>query len=133
MLASLGGAAGGTPPPAAPKPPSAGFDVLQGMYDEKAYGAVELCYVPPNSAVSTTSTDSCKQALTNTPPSHISSASHKYVVQRHNSPFSTHWLISHHDGNVFNISAPLFEPVLSVSLHTMSELCDSPLTCPSER
>ncbi|KAH8826459.1 beta-lactamase/transpeptidase-like protein [Flagelloscypha sp. PMI_526] len=103
-------------PPSNPTPPYASFKKLEGKYSDPAYGTVELCYVPPNSSVTTTS-KSCQKTLARTDPAVLTTPDHKFVIGRENVPVDTHWILSHWDGNLFNLTDAFFSPNLKSGAH----------------
>ncbi|KAH8795142.1 hypothetical protein DL96DRAFT_1649621, partial [Flagelloscypha sp. PMI_526] len=110
MQAAAAASAQAPTPPSNITLPSASFEQLQGKYADPAYGVIELCYVPPNSSASSTS-EKCNETLAKTNPAIIFTPTHKYVVARDDAPFDTHWILSHWNRDLFNLSDVFFEPI----------------------
>ncbi|KAF5373158.1 hypothetical protein D9758_001587 [Tetrapyrgos nigripes] len=103
--------------PSEPADPSAPFSSIAGVYNDLAYGRIELCLVTPQGAHNVTQSDSCR-ALVDDVPTKLPDVdtSIPTFVAKWDKLWSTHLVLRHFDGNLFNGSALFSTPILNSSL-----------------
>lgn len=112
-----------TPRPSPAAPPLVTFPSFAGTYDNLGYGPMELCYIPPYANATTEASPACRSLVEQIPvilPGKVDPSIPTYVANW-NKASSTHLLVTHFNGNIFNATG-VFSIVSNVSFATAGAL-----------
>ncbi|KAK0186837.1 beta-lactamase/transpeptidase-like protein [Armillaria mellea] len=89
------------PRPFNPRPPSISFEALSGQYENPGYGTVDFCFIFKNKSASDVPSP-CDDSWTTLPSAIDTSV--PTLLAKWDKAWSTHIMLTHFDGNLFNVS-----------------------------